>query len=276
MLNIMKADLYRILKGKAIYITILVIILWAVISVVAMQAGTISAGVTTTSEEIDYELIEKLNNTNSISEYREIMKESGEFNLDSDIIAENGNLYYIFIVVVSIILVCDFSHKTIKNTLSDISRKKYYISKILLIYLLSTILIFFNVYFNHFLNLIVNGSGFTSSIGILTKQTIIQLPLMYGIISLLTCLSFVFKKGAIFNSISIPLIIVIQLLASVLMSILKVNADWFYNYEFQFALRNLVNNPTSIYILKCALLGLAYIIIFNIIGYYSFKKTEIK
>ncbi len=205
------------------------------------------------------------------------MKESGEFDLDSDIIAENGNLYYVFIVVVSIILVCDFSHKTIKNTLSSsVSRKKYYISKMLLIYIISTILIFFNVYLNHFLNLIVNGTGFTSSIGLITKQTLTQLPLMYGIISLLTCMAFIFKKGAIFNSISIPLILVIQLLASAVVSLLKVNADWFYNYEFQFALRNLINNPTDTYILKCSLLGLAYIVIFNILGYYSFKKTEIK
>ncbi len=277
MLNIMKADLYRILKGKAIYITILVIVIWAVISIVTMQAGTISAGVTSTSADIDYELAERLSNSDSISEYREIMKESGEFDLDSDIIAENGNLYYVFIVIVSIILVSDFSHKTIKNTLSSsVSRRKYYVSKMLIIYLLSTILIFFNIYFNHFLNLIVNGSGFTASIGLITKQTLTQLPLMYGIISLLSCIAFVFKKGAVFNSISIPLLLVVQLLVSVVISLLKVEADWFYNYEFQVALRNLVNNSTDTYILKCSLLGLAYIVIFNILGYYSFKKTEIK
>lgn len=44
----------------------------------------------------------------------------------------------------------------------------------------------------------------------------------------------------------------------------------------KFQSTKLVNNPTNKYIVSCAILGIAYIVIFNTIGYYAFKKAEIK
>ena len=59
-------------------------------------------------------------------------------------------------------------------------------------------------------------------------------------------------------------------------NLFKLNATWINDYEIQTALMKLVNNPTNKYVVYCAILGVMYIIIFNIIGYYSFKKAEIK
>ena len=42
------------------------------------------------------------------------------------------------------------------------------------------------------------------------------------------------------------------------------------------ALSKLVTNPTNSYIIKCAFLGIAAIVVFNIIGYKAIKKAEIK
>ena len=103
-----------------------------------------------------------------------------------------------------------------------------------------------------------------------------QLPLLYGIISLLVCLAFVFKKVSLFNSISIPLIVVIQIIMISVTNLFKLNVTWINDYEIQTALIKLVNNPTNTYIISCIILGVAYCAIFNIIGYYSFKKAEIK
>ena len=213
----------------------------------------------------------------ALREFRKIMKDMGEIQLDKDIIGANANLYYFFIVITVIVLVNDFSHKSIKNSISSaISRKEYYFAKLLLILGLGTFLIFFNNYGTYILNLIINGKGFSTPLLEFTKLTIVQLPLLYGIISLLVCFAFVLKKTSLFNAISISFIMVIELIVVSVVNLFKIKADWFYNYEIQSALSKLVNNPTNKYIISCAILGIVYMIIFNLIGYYAFKKTEIK
>ena len=224
MLSIIKSDLYRISKGKAIYIVILIILILNIVSAVGLDAGHIGLSVGTNIDVTDTETLAQISSVNSISDYRKLMKSFGTFPLDKDVIGQNVNLYYLFIVIVVIILCTDFSNKSIKNTLSSaISKRKYYLSKLFLILGLSTIIVLFNNYSFYLINLIINGKAFTSS----------------------------------------------------LINLFHIKADWFFNYEFQYALVNLVNNPTTSYIIKCTLLGIFYIIFFNIIGYYLFKKTDI-
>ena len=276
MINIIKSDLYRILKGKAIYIVLAVITILSVVSIVGMSPGHIGLSIGSNKDMSDLELMEAISSAKTLGEFREIMKNNGAFALDKDIVGANVNLYYFFIVIAVIVLATDFSNKSIKNTISSaISRKEYYFSKLLLILGLGTFLILFNNYGTYILNLIINGKEFSTPLLEFTKLTIIQLPLLYGIISLLVCLAFVLKKTSLFNSISIPFIIVVQLIATGIINLFKLNADWFNNYEIQLALTKLVNNPTNKYIVSCALLGIAYIVIFNTIGYYAFKKAEI-
>ncbi|MDD2495193.1 MAG: ABC transporter permease subunit [Tissierellia bacterium] len=277
MINIIKSDLYRILKGKAIYIVLAVITILSVVSVVGMSPGHIGLSIGSNVDMSDLEMMEEISSAKTLGEYREIMKNNGSFALDKDIVVTNVNLYYFFIVIAVIVVATDFSNKSIKNTISSaISRKEYYFSKLLLILGLGTFLILFNNYGTYILNLIINGKAFSTPLLEFTKLTIIQLPLLYGIISLLVCLAFVLRKTSLFNSISIPFIMVVQLIATGIINLFKLNADWFNNYEIQLALTKLVNNPTNKYIVSCALLGIAYIVIFNTIGYYAFKKAEIK
>ncbi len=277
MINIIKSDLYRILKGKAIYIVLTIITILIMVSVVGLSAGTIGLSFDTGSDTSDVGLATEVNNAKTLGEYRRIIKNSGAFALDKEIIGTNTNLYYFFIVITVIVLAADFSVKSIKNTISSaISRKEYYFSKLLLVLGLSTFLVLFNNYGAYLLNLIINGKAFSTPLLEFTKLTIMQLPLLYGIISLLVCLAFVFKKVSLFNSISIPLIVIVQIIMISVTNLFKLNATWINDYEIQTALMKLVNNPTNKYVVYCAILGVMYIIIFNIIGYYSFKKAEIK
>lgn len=277
MINIIKSDLYRILKGKAIYIVLTIITILIMVSVVGLSAGTIGLSFDTGSDTSDVGLATEVNNAKTLGEYRRIIKNSGAFALDKEIIGTNTNLYYFFIVITVIVLAADFSVKSIKNTISSaISRKEYYFCKLLLVLGLSTFLVLFNNYGAYLLNLIINGKAFSTPLLEFTKLTIMQLPLLYGIISLLVCLAFVFKKVSLFNSISIPLIVIVQIIMISVTNLFKLNATWINDYEIQTALMKLVNNPTNKYVVSCAILGVMYIIIFNIIGYYSFKKAEIK
>lgn len=279
MLNIIKSDLYRILHGKAIYIAVIAMLAMVVISLFEMSAGSIGITITTSNMETivaDDEITEELSNTNSILETRKIMKEHGNFELDKEIIGANANLYYVFIVVVAIVLTTDLSHKTAKNSLSSaISRKTYYFSKLVLCLIICTVLILINNYGTYLLNIIMNGENFSSSLLEITKLTFMQLPLLYGLVSLLVCIGFITKKMATYNGITIPFIMVSQLILYGLIAICGLDTN-IMTYEIQNALGNLAINPETEFILKCVLLGIAYVIGFNLLGYYSFRKTEIK
>lgn len=277
MLNMIKSDLYRIFKGKGIYIAILIVLIMCFTSAISMQAGCIGVSTSTSMNEEEVEFYTELSNAKSIKDYRSIMKSQGDVELDKEVIAQNTNLYYTFIIIVVIVLCSDFSTKSVKNTLSSsISRKKYYLSKIILIFGLCTFIILFSNYFFYFLNYIMNGTKFVSSIGEVTKLTMIQFPLLYGIISLLICLAFIVKRTAVFNTIAIPLQMLVQVVVMTFTSLFRIKADWFYSYELQYALSRLANSPSTSFIINCAILGCAYIIVFNLIAYLSFKNTEIK
>ncbi len=276
MLSIIKSDLYRILKGKAIYIVILIMLLLNIISAVGMSPGNIGISMGTTGGAIDSETLAEISSAKSLGEFREIMKNQRTFELDKEVIGQNVNLYYMFIVIVVCVLCTDFSNKCIKNTLSSaISKRKYYLSKLLLTLGICILIVLFNNYSFYFLNLLINGKEFASSLLDIGKYTIVQLPLLCGIISMLVCFAFLFKKTSAFNTISIPFIMVVQLIGLGIINLLHITADWFYNYEIQYALTNLVNNPATSYLIKCTLLGVFYIILFNVVGYYSFKKADI-
>ena len=101
MLNIIKSDLYRVFKGKSIYIAIIFILFLASVSCFSMSPGHI--GITTSSEEQpliqDEEILKQVYETNSIFETRNLMKEYGAYPLDKAQLGANANLYYFFIII---------------------------------------------------------------------------------------------------------------------------------------------------------------------------------
>lgn len=277
MINIMKSDLFRIFKGKAIYITTVIIVFMSLLSAITMQSGHIGFSTSSNIDLNNPEVVAEISNVKSLGEFRSVMKKMGPYPLDKQMIGENINLYYVFIIITVIVLVTDFSNGSAKNTLSSaITRKKYYFSKLILILGLSTVLIFFYNYLNYFLNLAINGKDYATPLVEFTKITISQLPILYGIISLLMCIAVNFRRTALFNTISIPLIFVTQLIIVGINTLFGIESKILVNYELQRALANLAGNPTGQYVFNCTLLGLGMLLIFNIIGYYSFRRAEIK
>ncbi len=279
MFNIIKSDLYRLFKGKAIYITVFIMAVMLGLSIYELQPGYIgvtSGGLEQMYEEDPEEITDMRDmNAQSLAEARKMFKQY-PYELDKAILGTNANLYYLFVIIIAVIISVDFSKRTVKNTISSaVSRRKYYFSKLICCLLTCTILVLLNNYGMYIVNRLVNGEGFSSGLETITRVTLYQLPIMYGIISLLVCISVVVKKGSAFNAISIPLLIVAQILLSLFVKIFKIKSGIF-NYEYQTVLGKLAGSPENNYIIKCVMLGIIYIVIFNVIGYYSFKKAEIK
>ncbi len=283
MINIIKADLYRIVRNKAFYIALAILILMLGMSIYVVQAGmigmTVASPETASMEEIAPELdgmtYEEINSL-TMSDMREIMLKAENYELDREIAGQNMNLYYIFIFIASIIIITDFSNKSVKNTLSSaISRNKYFFSKILLVNLICVALFLLNNYLAHFGNIIFNSKDISASLETITKVTLLQLPPVLAITNILTGFAFILRKNALFNTIAIPFIMVFQIIAGTVLSLFDISHK-FLDYELQTMFVYLAGEPTNKYILNSCIVCAAIVIIFNSVGYICFKKSEIK
>lgn len=283
MINMLRADFYRLVRSIGFYVAVLFLLMIIGISIYFVEPGYI--GMTSNAQgveaspdiqnelsEMSYEEIQAL----SSSELREIMLKTKGYEFDRALLSANMNLYYLFIFFAAIILTVDFSGSSVKNTLtSAISRNKYYFAKLSFISICCTAIFFLNTYVVYFANILFNNKNLASSLGTVTKISLLQLPPMLALASILTGIGFMVKKTAVFNTITIPLIIVFQVVLNLAATIFKIKEEYLY-YELQLMIRRLANNPSDSYVLHSYLVCGVIIIVFNVLGYLSFKKAEIR
>lgn len=275
MINMMKADFYRLVRSKVFYIAIAIMILMIGCSIYFVQPGHMALGIGQTDTSISGKTLDEAASL-SMSELRELMLHAEGYQLDKDILAANMNLYYIFIFIAAIVLTVDFSSGGVKNTLSSaISRNRYFFSKILFINICCVALFFLNTFIVYYSNIIFNSRNLASDIETVTKISLIQLPAILAFISVLTGIGFIVKKTAGFNTITILFMTIVQLLFTLCIKVFKMK-ETFMDYEFQTMVIKLANDPSDTYILHSYLFCAAIIVIFNLLGYMFFKKAEIK
>ena len=278
MINMMKADFYRIFRGMGIYIGFAMMVLMIVLDIYTVSAGSLVLMVSTEAQpenelnNMSYDEVSQL----SINEYRKYLLASKNYQLDRDILAQNINLYYVFIFVGAVIITADFSGGSVKNTLSSaISRRKYFLSKLACVVLSCVVLFFLNTYIMYFANIIFNGTNLALSIGTITRITLLQLPPVLALTSILIGFGFVLKRPAAFNTATISFMLVIQLLLSLLSFFFKI-PESVYDFELSNMLARLAYNPSGDYITKSYLVCAAIIIVAILLGWSFFKKAEIK
>lgn len=275
MTNMIRADFYRILRSRGIYLAITLMLLMIGMSIYGVAAGSvglhISSGMEDGLENGSSEQTQPL----SMSEYRKLQLNAEGHPLDRDVLANNLNLYYVFIFVVVIALTADFSNGTVKNTLSSaIGRNRYFLSKLAIVNLCCTALFILNTYVTHFANILFNSRKFASDIGTITKVSLLQLPAILTLVSVLTGIGFMVKRTAVFNTVTIPFIMVAQLILSFFARFFQLNES-FLQYELQTMINKLARDPSGSYLLHSYLVCAAVIVACNSLGYLFFKKTEI-
>lgn len=275
MTNMLKADLYRILRGKAIYFAVILMFFMLGLSIYGVSAGSVGMntpmGVSDGLNDVPYEQGRPL----SMSEYRKLALSAEGHPLDLDILTTNMNLYYVFLFVAVIVLTADFSSGCVKNTLSSaIDRNKYFLSKLVMVNLCCTALFFLNTYAAHFGTILFNSGKFASDIGTLTKVSLVQLPAILALVSILTGIGFLVKRTSVFNTVTIPLIIVFQLALQLCATYFPIKQS-FLRYELESMIYGLASDPTTGYLLRSYLVCAGIIVAFNLAGYLSFRKAEI-
>lgn len=284
MINMIKADCYRISKSIAMYIGIMIMLLMIGTSIYTVQPGSIgmvsvgdvstmqTSGIETAFGNITLEEMQ----TMGISDFRAIMLKIEGYELDRDILAQNMNLYYVFIFVAALAIAADFSNSRIKNTLSSaISRNKYFASKLIFVTAVCLIIFFMNTYITYFANIIFNGSKLSAGIGNVTKASLMQLPAVLALISILNGLAFMLKKPSLFNTVVIPFVMVFQLLLSLAVKLFNIN-EKYIDYELQIMLGKLAYDPSVSYTVHSYIVCAVIITVFTLLGYLSFRKAEIK
>lgn len=269
MINLMKADLYRIFRCSGIYFAFAIVIIISSLSVAMKEPGYIGNG--SLSLEHEGETVVMVSASTEDTDAEKLLVRS--------VIANNINLYYPLIIVVFMILMSDFSNKTLKNTLTSVvSKGKYFAYKLTMCLGFSMLFIIFGNLFIYFQNLIVNGERYTESISNIFKATFLQMPILLGIVSFLVFIGFFSKRAALYNGISISIISVFQLSLGAIYFITKSKllGKFLEKYEWQAILGKLAYFPESKYCVICLIIGLAEIIIFGGLSYLIFKRSEIK
>ena len=253
MINMMRAELYRLTKSKSFYVFWIGSVLTFLISVIYQSPGGISFGA-----PLDY---------------------SDDIKLDIVQTAMNFTFYFFLIIPVFCIISSEFSEHTIKNTItSAVSKKKYFTAKYVftLVYSLLSFLTV-NILF-YIVNRIVNGENYSSPIGEYAKALFGQFPLFIAIVSVFIFLAFLFRKGAAFNAVTIITPIVYTTVSLVLFGIggTKKTAEKLLSYEISTMISRLAIGCTDSYRAKCYIGCAAVTVLSFVLGYVLFTKRELE
>lgn len=277
MLNMIKADLFRIGKGKGIYIVFAILIASILLTSYSISPVNMGLGLgddLSKTYGMSEEAYQNFPDT-GIGGTRDYILAHGSYDADLAVMAHNINLYYILVAIVAFVLCCDFSNQTIKNTVStNISKRNYYCSKLVLCLLLGTAIVFFAGYGSYFTQLLMNGEKFVSSFLEMTNVILRQLPMFYAIISILVVIGVVFRRSSLFNGIAIPLVVIFQLLLMGATQMLHL-PNGILNFELETALSKLSFDPSLTYIWECVGLGLSIFLVASLLGAYYFQKKDI-
>ncbi|MCL2071466.1 MAG: ABC transporter permease [Oscillospiraceae bacterium] len=277
MRNIMRADLYRIFHSKGVYIAIAVFLAMTVLQVFFPdgQMGIMVATETYTTiqnEDGTWEVIapEKPLMTGKTMPFK---------------LAETtDNLIFFLLPFIVFIATADFSHGAVKNLISSgISRKKYFLAKLVLLSLTCIVIMLLYVLISIVLATILRGFGGDFSmdfIGSLAEVYLPQFYLLYAFVCVGFFLGFAFRSTAMLNTVYIAF----ALLPSLVFSVLAFNnpqLEVLFKYIIPlgiktFAFEQKITGMPSADLTHSILLGGTYIFVCVIGGFLLFRKAEIK
>jgi ABC-type transport system involved in multi-copper enzyme maturation permease subunit len=227
MLNIIKADLYRVFKGKAIYTVFAVLIAFIIFQSIA---GTGGVGINTTRPEGDTEA-EILQN--ALEEMTAITKADG-MTAPFIMAGAAGNMVYFLIPLVICFIGADFSSGAVKNALSrGIPRVTYYFAKLIPVAVCAVIIQLFNLILPIIVATIRHGFG-----GDFTMIWLGEVLTVYGVQTLMllaiTCvgmlIAFATKKTSAIIGVFIAFLMVPTLIFGIL-GMISTSFDFLMGYD---------------------------------------------
>ena len=254
MINIIRAELYRLSKSKGLYVCLFLLILTYVIAVAAKTPGGITLGAMVAFDQ------------------------SADVKLDINQVSFNLTYYFAFIGLVFSAISVEFSEKTIKNTLSSVTDKSgYFMAKFagtvvfgIMIYIIMHLLFYVS-------NRLINGTEYSSAFGDFALAVAKQLPLMIAFLSLFSFLAFYLRKGALFNTVAIggPIFYITVALTLFAINSTQKFAEKLLENELGYMLGKIVLDCSSEFMTRCYAVCASITVLSFFLGWLSFRKREI-
>lgn len=263
MLNIIKADLQRIFRGKGVWITLGIFMAYLVLA--SMQFNAIASRNETTWA---MDLLGETQLTGSI--------------MPLVFMSDNLTTIYFMTPLLMIIITSDFSVGSIKNLLSTgVSRMKYFRAKFTLMLLFLLTIVLLNIVIPTMLITFSQGFGRMFDTAYLLEilpPILFHIFAMVSVMSVGICFGFIFKKssitlGAFLAFVSIPSMIVFYL--SLLTDI---NVDRMARFEI-ISLLETIPNFANLYageVRQIVLISSFWLVISVVSSVFLFKKADLK
>ncbi|MBO4877290.1 MAG: ABC transporter permease [Ruminococcus sp.] len=253
MINMMRAELYRLSKSKGLYICLFLLLFTYGMAAVLKAPGGISLSAMVSFDK------------------------SSDVKLDINQISFNYTYYFAFIGLVFSAISVEFSEKTVKNTLTSVTDKsRYFIAKFTgtVVFGLYVYIVMHLLYY--IVNRIVNGTAYSSDFGSYAAAMAKHLPIMIAILSIFSFLAFFFRKGALFNTFAIGGPVLYTTVALTLYSINATQkiAEKLLEYELGSMLSKIVLDSDSKYLISCFTVCSAVTLISFFLGWLSFTRRE--
>ena len=273
MLNIIKADMYRIFRGKGFYITI--ILLFVTIALQTAVSSKAAVGIYNTEEaEID-----------TIEEFTEevlLAPEKFKGNTAAFEMMENTDtLLYFLLPFIIFIAAADFSTDTVKNVLSNgVPRVKYYLSKLILSCAFCLLFLLLNIIVPIVTATVLRGFGGEFNVDFilrLLRPFAAQLFMCLSVTCVGIFLVFATKRTAAVNGAYISFCLLPMLIMYILF-MLNNKLEFLFKYDVISNIRMLVHIDVadSADIIRAFAVGAFYILASTIGGIAIFKRSEIK
>lgn len=273
MFNIIRADLYRIFKGKAVWIAIAVFLFTVALQVVSEGTGTIGIDVT----RIQYSDEEEILVDNWWAEGFVLTGKNAPLVMADG----SSDIIYFLLPFIVIIAAADFSNGTVKNLLSSgLSRSRYFMSKLILVGAVCVLLVLTYVLTAIVTGSIVNGLGGDINLEYMRKIAEVYIPQLYLIFAYACIglfLAFVLKSKSALISVYIAYSLV-PILAIMMLGDIN---ESFYNlmdYEIVLVTKSFAY-PDGAFppdLPRALIIGAVYILGCTAGSLLLFRKSEIK
>ena len=281
MLNVLKSDLYKLFRSRALYICLLAAVLFILIVPFSLEA--LQNMMKTMSPE-DMAIIEQTSESGvqgmnvGLSSTTLLSEEplSGQWYLGN--VYSGNTLLLVLVIFISIFVSAEFSHGTIKNIASKgVSRSKIYLSKLLTVMIVTAI---FSLVLAAVGTLAascmwgfgpVSGEVIWQCIRLVLMQTLLHIAL----VSFFMMICFIMKNSGAAISINICSMMFIPTIFALIDKLLKKDA-WISNIWPATYINSLVTlTPEMSLLIKALAIALIYIVVSSALGMFVFHKKDI-
>jgi ABC-2 type transport system permease protein len=276
MLNIIKADLYRISRSKGFYITIVLLLLF-----IGLQTAASSTGVIGVSTDISDADTDGGGGVIMIQDSEENKEQFTGMTAPFELMTVTDNLLYFILPFIIFVGSTDFSVGTAKNVLANgVPRIKYYLAKLILSCIFCTGVLLVNITLPVIVGTIKSGFGGTFGmdfVGKVIRPFAAQLFMCIAVTCVGVFFVFVTKRTAAVNGAYIAFCFIPLLLVFTLNEIFG-NLSYLFDYDVPMNIRMLLNidSASSTDIARAFAIGGFYILASTIGGIAVFRRSEIK